>query len=105
MGLEFKDINLSSRKLYEKYIKPWKCENAEFSFAHMYIWGCDGKIQFAEAEDCLFVKLDFSGEIPFFMAAFPKGCFGGLWEGCKSGMRIYEQHWRKVDVPFGGRAV
>lgn len=105
MGLEFKDINFSSRKLYDKYIKPWKCENAEFSFAHMYIWGCDGKIQFAEAENCLFVKLDFAGEIPFLWPPFPKDNTVDYGKAVKAGCEYMnsigvKRMYRSVAEPF-----
>ena len=72
MNLDFKDITLSSEELINGYIKQWNCENAEFSFAHMYIWGCDGEIQYSEGDGCLYIKLDFAGEDTFFWPPFPK---------------------------------
>lgn len=105
MELEFKDVKLSSRKLHEKYIKPWKCENAEFSFAHIYIWGGDGKIQFAEANDCLFVKLDFDGEVPFLWPPFPKDNTVDYAEAVKTGCSYMKSigvklMYRSVSEPF-----
>ncbi len=71
MSLDFKEITLNSEKAINSYIKHWNCENAEFSFAHMFIWGSDGKIQYAEKDGFLFIKLDFPGEVPFFWPPFP----------------------------------
>jgi len=71
MELEFNDITLSSEKTINKYIKPWNCMNAEFSFPHLYIWGSNSKIQYAQKDDCLFLKLDFSTERPFLWPPFP----------------------------------
>ena len=72
MQLQFHDISLSSKALVEKYLKPWQSENAEFGFAHIYMWGGDGKIQYAEADGFLFLKLHFPGETMFFWPPFPK---------------------------------
>lgn len=71
MDLEFKDITLSSKNTINKYIKPWNCMNAEFSFPHIYIWGSNSKIQYAIKDDCLFLKLDFDTEKPFLWPPFP----------------------------------
>ena len=72
MDLKFNDITLESKALIESYTKPFNCPNAEMSFAHMYIWAKDGKIQFAEYENALFFKLDFPGETPFLWAPVPR---------------------------------
>ena len=71
MELEFNNISLDTKDTINKYIKPWNCENAEFSFPHLYIWGSNGKIQYAQKDNCLFLKLNFSTERPFLWPPFP----------------------------------
>ena len=71
MELIFNDISLDTKETIDKYIKPWNCENAEFGFAHLYIWGNNSKIQYAQKDNCLFLKLNFSTEKAFLWPPFP----------------------------------
>ena len=107
MELQFQDVTLSSKAKLEKYIKPWQSENAEFGFAHIYMWGGDGKIQYAEAEGFLFLKLHFPGEALFFWPPFPadetvqKNYARGMALACQY---MEETGWkplfRSVSTPF-----
>lgn len=105
MSLGFTDITLSSRNIIDGYIKPWNCENAEFSFAHMYIWGCDGKIQYAEKNNCLYLKLEFSGEKVFLWPPIPKDETVNYKEAIETGINYMEEIgttpiFRSVCSPF-----
>lgn len=70
--LEFKPITLESKSLIESYTKPWETECSDFSFTNMFIWGTNGKIEYAEKNDFLFIKLDFKGVPIFFWSPIPK---------------------------------
>lgn len=72
MQLQFKDITLDSKSTIESYTKQWNSENAEMSFAHMFMWGDNGKIQYAEDNDILYIKLDFPEETTFMFPPIPK---------------------------------
>lgn len=72
MKFLWKDITLDSKKLIESYTKRWTLENAEMSFAHMYMWGLHHKIQYAEWNRCLYFLLDFPEEAPYIWAPIPE---------------------------------
>ena len=72
MQLKFKDIELSDKAIVEKYTKPWNIENAEFTFTNIFIWGANGKIQYAESEGFLFMKYEFPQEKKFFWPPIPE---------------------------------
>ena len=38
MQLQFRNIDINDRKIFDKYKKHWQIENAEMTFEHMYIW-------------------------------------------------------------------
>lgn len=70
--LDFHPITLDTKELIESYTKPWSPECSDLSFANMYIWGADNKMQFAEKNDFLFIKLDFKGVPVFLWSPIPK---------------------------------
>lgn len=72
MQLQFKNIVLGSKSEIEKYTKLWNIENGEFTFTNMFIWGTDGRMQYAEEEGFLFIKLEFPGEKPLCGLLFRK---------------------------------
>lgn len=70
--LKFNSITLDDKNMLEKYIKPWSPECSDLSFANLFIWGADNKIQFAEKNNFLFIKFDFKRVPVFFLAPIPK---------------------------------
>lgn len=70
--MKFQDISLEDKSQIESYTKQWACENAEMSFAHMYMWGSNQKIQYAQENDILYIKLDFPEETTFLWPPIPK---------------------------------
>ena len=72
MQLQFKNIVLGSKSEIEKYTKLWNIENGEFTFTNMFIWGTDGRMQYAEEEGFLFIKLEFPGEKAFMWPPIPE---------------------------------
>lgn len=71
-GLCFRSVTLQDKDLIESYTKPWKLGCSDLSFANLFIWGADGKMEFAEKNNILYIKLDFEGVPVFFWAPIPK---------------------------------
>ena len=68
----FRPFTLETKELIESYTKPWKMDCSDLSFANLFIWGTEGKMQFAEKNNVLYVKLDFEGVPVYFWAPIPK---------------------------------
>ena len=67
-GLVFHPITLDKKPLIDSYTKPWILECSDLSFTNLFIWGADGKMEYAEKDHVLYIKLDFKG-IPVFLWA------------------------------------
>ena len=70
--LNFKPITLDAKPLIDSYAKPWMLECSDLSFTNLYIWGADGKMEYAEKNNVLYIKLDFEGVPVFLWAPIPK---------------------------------
>lgn len=70
-GLIFKPITLDAKKTIDSYTKPWKLECSDLSFANLYIWGADGKMEYAEKDHVLYIKLNFEGVPVYLWAPIP----------------------------------
>lgn len=68
----FKPITLDKKALIESYTKPWGAECSDLSFANLFIWGSDGKMQYAEKDNVLYIKLDFKRVPVYFWVPIPK---------------------------------
>ena len=44
----FRPFTLETKELIESYTKPWQMDCSDLSFANLFIWGTEGKMQFAE---------------------------------------------------------
>ena len=53
--MQFKRIGKEDKELIESFTKPWKIENADYSFTTLYLWGRHGKITYAVENDALFL--------------------------------------------------
>lgn len=71
MQLQFRNIDINDREIFDKYKKHWQIENAEMTFEHMYIWGAHGFVQLAEAMDCLYIKLRYAHEPALLLPPIP----------------------------------
>ena len=69
---DFRPITLDKKSVIESYTKPWGAECSDLSFANMFIWGADGKMEYAEKDNVLYIKLDFKRVPAFFWAPIPK---------------------------------
>lgn len=69
--LMFQAITLDAKKRIDAYTKPWMLECSDLSFTNLFIWGADGKMEYAESEDVLYIKLDFEGVPVFLWAPIP----------------------------------
>lgn len=70
-GLIFRPITLEAKKTIDSYTKPWQLECSDLSFANLFIWGADGKMEYAEKDHVLYIKLDFEGVPVFLWAPIP----------------------------------
>ena len=70
--LIFHDITLDVKPLIDSYTKPWMLECSDLSFTNLFIWGMDGKMQYAEKDNVLFIKLHFSSVPMYLWAPIPK---------------------------------
>ena len=70
-ALCFKPITLDVKALIDSYTKPWVLECSDLSFANLFIWGADGKMEYAEQDHVLYIKLDFEGVPMFLWAPIP----------------------------------
>ena len=69
--LVFKPITLDVKPLIDSYTKPWMLECSDLSFTNLFIWGADGKMEYAEKNHVLYIKLDFKGVPVFLWAPIP----------------------------------
>lgn len=70
--LVFQPITLEAKKTIEHYTKPWMLECSDLSFTNLFIWGADGKMEYAEKDHVLYIKLDFAGVPVFLWAPIPE---------------------------------
>ncbi len=70
--LNFKPIDLSAKEVIESYTKPWNIGCSDLSFANLFIWGANGKMEYAELENVLYIKLDFEKVPTYLWAPIPK---------------------------------
>ncbi|WP_317856281.1 DUF2156 domain-containing protein [Chakrabartyella piscis] len=105
-NFEFKPFHIDAKPLIDSYTKPWEAECSDLSFANLFIWGTEGKMEYAEKDNMLFIRLRFAGVPMFFWAPIPK--FGvkvdyrkGVYEAIAY-MRLMgvEPTFRSVAKPF-----
>ena len=70
--LVFKSFALEDKVLIDSYTKPWNLQCSDLSFANLFIWGADGKMEYAEKNNVLYIKLEFKGVPVFLWAPIPK---------------------------------
>ncbi len=70
--LKFKPIDLSAKNIIESYAKPWNMGCSDMSFANLFIWGVNGKMEYAEHNHVLYIKLDFEKVPTYLWAPIPK---------------------------------
>ncbi len=68
----FCPITLDAKSTIERYTKPWALECSDLSFANLFIWGADGKMEYAEKNHSLYIKMDFEGVPVYFWAPIPE---------------------------------
>lgn len=68
----FRPITLDAKSTIEQYTKPWALECSDLSFANLFIWGADGKMEYAEKNHSLYIKMDFEGVPVYFWAPIPE---------------------------------
>ncbi len=103
---QFQPITLDKKKLIESYTKPWGAECSDLSFTNMFIWGTDSKMEYAEKDHVLFIKLDFKRVPIYFWAPIPmrgadvnygKAVYRAIGYMKKAGV---EPTFRSVSSPF-----
>lgn len=105
-GFVFRPITLDAKKIIERYTKPWALECSDLSFANLFIWGADGKMEYAEKNHALYIKMDFEGVPVYLWAPIPE--YGtaadyrkAVYDGIAYMERIgVEPTYRSVWTPF-----
>lgn len=104
--LVFQPITLEAKKTIDHYTKPWGLECSDLSFTNLFIWGADGKMEYAEKNHVLYIKLDFTGVPVYLWAPIPeygvevdyrKAVYDGIHYMKKVGA---EPTFRSVWTPF-----
>lgn len=73
--LEFHPITLEAKPIIESYTKAWGLECSDLSFTNLFIWGANQKMEYAESDDCLFIKLDYQRVPVYLWTPVPRlGC-------------------------------
>jgi len=70
-SLVFHPFTLDKKPLIDSYTKPWVLECSDLSFTNLFIWGADGKMEYAEKHNVLYIKLNFKGIPAFLWAPIP----------------------------------
>lgn len=70
--LEFQHFQLEHKKLIDSYFESYSFMCSEFTFTNVIIWGQDGKIQWAEHNDVLYIRLCFGQQPPFMFPPIPR---------------------------------
>ena len=94
--LQFRDITLDDREIFNKYKKNWNIENAEMSFEHLYMWGSHSFVQIAEAEGCLYIKMRYDGEPDMLLPPIPVDESVDYADAVKLGRDYFESKGEKV---------
>lgn len=105
-GFVFRPITLDAKNIIERYTKPWALECSDLSFANLFIWGADGKMEYAEKNHALYIKMDFEGVPVYLWAPIPE--YGtaadyrkAVYDGIAYMERIgVEPTYRSVWTPF-----
>jgi hypothetical protein len=65
--LDFKDIDLSTKELFNQYASAFEYENMEACFSNLFIWKKTWNIQYAEAADSLILCMCHGKVKPFML--------------------------------------
>lgn len=64
--LHFKPLELEDKKIFDKYIKPYKFKTSEYSFTNQYLWRKGSDVNYAIINDVLIIKkIDYDGTTQF----------------------------------------
>ncbi len=71
--LQFQPVRLDDKPIIDAYLKPHGFECSELTFTNFIIWGQDGKIQWAQENEVLYIRLQFAKkQHPFMFPPIPK---------------------------------
>lgn len=100
--LQFQPITLDKKELIDSYTKPWMLECSDLSFTNLIIWGADGKMEYAELNHVLYIKLNFRGVPVFLWAPIP---MHGMDIDYEKAVRIGIEYMKKQGVEPTYRSV
>lgn len=64
--LEFKNLEINDREIFDKYLNPYKFKTCEYSFTNLIIWKNSLDIKYAVYKNTLIIKKkDFEGKYHF----------------------------------------
>lgn len=60
--IQFAQINIEDKKIFDRYFHARRYENAHLNFTNLYMWRTAYKIEWAEVEEALFIRAEWEGE-------------------------------------------
>ncbi|MDL2225324.1 phosphatidylglycerol lysyltransferase domain-containing protein [Eubacteriales bacterium OttesenSCG-928-M02] len=97
-NLEFREIQLADKPLLMEYLGKWSMDNAEHSFANLFMWRKAYNIKFCEKDDVLFLRFrhEYGSAHPILFSPLPKN---EDMDYCKV-MEETIQYCKDNDFPF-----
>ena len=74
--MEFKEITLADREVLGEYLGMWSMDNAEHSFANLYMWRKAYQIKFCIKDEVLYIRFqhEIGNKPPILFSPLPKNC-------------------------------
>jgi len=74
--VEFKEITLADREVLGEYLGMWSMDNAEHSFANLYMWRKAYQIKFCIKDEVLYIRFqhEIGNKPPILFSPLPKNC-------------------------------
>lgn len=92
MDIDFNNVTIDMKPWVESFTKPWHLNNSEYVFTNLLMWGTDGRIQLAEADDALFFLLQYGGDDPFMFAPLTRNPQGDYARALDAAVRYCSAH-------------
>lgn len=93
--LNFKPLSLEDKKIFDKYINPYKFKTSDFSFIDIFMWRNAFDISYCIYDDALIIKkIDFDGSICFLQP------LGYRYDNLEKILKKLEEFKRYYDAPW-----
>jgi len=93
--IDFKEIDINDKTVFDHYLSLRRYQNSEFTFTNMFIWRHAFNLRFSIVDDCLCVTGRYGQNYHFF---FPP--LGGEDSNIDSAIYRMIEHFRNQDYPI-----